>query len=137
MAKEKTQFKPGQSGNPGGRPKGKSKVAQLRALLEPSVPDLVAKAKEMAMAGDVAALRLCLERVLPPLKAMDSPVQIEGLSGTQGLSEQGGEVINAMAEGSINPSEAATLLKALADQAKIVEVEELEKRITALEECSR
>ena len=89
------------------------------------------------MPGDVAALRLCLERVLPPLKAMDSPVQIEGLSGTQGLSEQGGEVINAMAEGSINPSEAATLLKALADQAKIVEVEELEKRITALEECSR
>ncbi|MEJ1367982.1 MAG: DUF5681 domain-containing protein [Candidatus Sedimenticola sp. (ex Thyasira tokunagai)] len=137
MGKEKTQFKPGQSGNPGGRPKGKSKVAQLRSLLEPSVPDLVAKAIEMAMAGDVAALRLCLERVLPPLKAMDSPVQIEGLSGSLGLSEQGGTVINAMANGSISPTEAATLLKALADQAKIVEVEELDKRITALEECSR
>lgn len=134
MGKEDTQFKLGQSGNPKGRVKGSGKLAQLRALLEPHAPELVDKAKELAMSGDVAALRLCLERVLPPLKAKESPVQIEGLSGTQGLSEQGGMVINAMAQGVVSPTEAATLLKALADQAKIVEIDELEERLSNLEE---
>ena len=75
MAKEKTQFKPGQSGNPKGRPPGrKGKNTAIRELLDPHKKDLVEKAVDLAMAGDTTALRLCLERLYPPIKATDDPV---------------------------------------------------------------
>lgn len=48
MPKEDTQFKPGQSGNPGGRPKGPSPLNELRKLMDENAsPEKLA---EFAMA---------------------------------------------------------------------------------------
>ena len=128
------RFKKGESGNPTGRPKGiKDKRTALRAFLEPHAEALVQKAKNLAMEGDTTALRLCLERLVPPIKIKDEPVEIEGLEGTQSLVEQGQAIINALAKGQLTPSEAATLMQSVATQARIIEVEELDRRLTALE----
>lgn len=60
------RFQPGQSGNPKGKVPGTlSRRAQLAKLLEPHGEALINKAVELALAGDVVALRLCLERLLP------------------------------------------------------------------------
>ncbi|MGH8625106.1 MAG: DUF5681 domain-containing protein [Gammaproteobacteria bacterium] len=66
MAKP-TSWKQGQSGNPEGRPPGaKDKRTALRALLTPHAQELVMRAVELAKSGDTTALRLCLERLIPP-----------------------------------------------------------------------
>lgn len=66
-----TRFKPGQSGNPGGRPKMKPWTAaiQERADLPVSKDDsraalraVVEKLFEMALAGDLAAIREIIDR---------------------------------------------------------------------------
>ena len=63
-----TKFKPGISGNPKGRPKGaRDKRTELRSLLEPHAKDLVEKVVELAKGGDTTAIRLCLERLIPPI----------------------------------------------------------------------
>ena len=63
-------YEKGQSGNPSGRPPGiRDKRTALRALLEPHAPALIAKAVEMAKAGDATALRICLDRLIPPAKS--------------------------------------------------------------------
>lgn len=65
-------FKAGQSGNPKGRPKGsKDKRTELRELLEPHAPELIQKAVDMALGGDVSALKMCLDRLIPPIKSLE------------------------------------------------------------------
>lgn len=65
-------FQRGKSGNPAGRPKGsKDKRTELRALLEPHAPALVQKAVEQALDGDTAALKLCLDRLIPPVRSIE------------------------------------------------------------------
>src|SRR5215470_15837058 len=61
-------FEPGQSGNPSGRPKGSRNKATIavEALLENEAEALTRKVIELALGGNLAALRLCFERLLPP-----------------------------------------------------------------------
>ncbi|WP_334031690.1 DUF5681 domain-containing protein [Burkholderia orbicola] len=127
-----TQFKKGQSGNPAGKPRGtRDKRTALRELLQPHAADLVAKAVELAKAGDTTALRICIDRCIPAIKAKDAPVDLPELTGS--LAEQGAAVMLAMARGRITPDEANAVMQVIAAQARIIEVDELEKRLAILE----
>ena len=53
-------WKPGQSGNPKGRPAGTGEVAKLRAAIADRVPELLAAMMARALDGDVGASRLLL-----------------------------------------------------------------------------
>ena len=72
-----SQFPPGQSGNPAGRPKGARNKATLalETLLDGQAEALTQKAIELALGGDMMALRMCLDRILPARR--DRPVSIE------------------------------------------------------------
>ena len=127
------RFVKGQSGNPAGRPKGiPDQRTALRSLLEPHAQELVAKAVKLALDGDTTALRICIERLIPPMKARDEAVQLG--SAKAGLSEQGRAVLEAAAAGNITPERAATMMQSIAAQARIVELIELEERVKRLEE---
>lgn len=127
-----TQFKKGQSGNPAGKPRGtRDKRTALRELLQPHAADLVAKAVELAKAGDTTALRICIDRCIPVIKAKDAPVDLPELTGS--LAEQGAAVMRAMARGRITPDEANAVMQVISAQARIIEVDELEKRLAVLE----
>ena len=59
-----TKFKPGQSGNPHGRPKGSRHKTTLaiEKLLDGEGEEITRKAIEKAKEGDMAAIRLRLDR---------------------------------------------------------------------------
>lgn len=135
MATEKPKrgrWASGVSGNPAGRKPGTGKVSRLRESLNPHLPKILKKLVSMALGGDVQAARILLERTIPPLRPAESPITIT-MPADAGLSAQGRAVIAATAAGTIAPSQAAVLLAGLAALAKIVEVDELAKRIEALE----
>src|SRR6476620_7923643 len=133
-----TRFKPGQSGNPSGRPKGarhRTTVA-IEALLEGEGEALTRKAIELAKAGDMQALRLCLDRILPPRK--DSPVAFD-LPEMKTLNDAVpamGALVKAVGRGDLTPTEAGELTKMVQAFAKIIETAELEERVRKLEEAS-
>ena len=69
----KTRGRPFAKGNPG-RPRGARHRVTLaaEALLDGEAEALARKAVELALAGDTLALRLCLDRILPPRR--DRPI---------------------------------------------------------------
>lgn len=130
----KSRWKPGQSGNPTGRPK---RIGMVRELLEVRRKDLVTKAIDLALAGDVGALRLCIERLAPPLKSNSEPVVIAGLADAKTLTEKCEAIVQAVGKGVVSPTVAGELLAAVGSMAKSMEVDELARRVAALENENR
>lgn len=130
------KFVKGCSGNPTGRPPGISdKRVQLRALLEPSKEKLIRKAVSLALAGEVGALKLCIERLIPVLRPTSEPVQINLPTGT--LSEQAESIFLETVKGKLLPDDAKQLLELLHGRLKIHEIESLEERISDLEKYAQ
>jgi len=122
------------AGNPG-KPKGtrhKATVATL-ALLDGEADRLTRKAVEMALTGDVTALRLCLERIVPPRK--DAPVTfpLPAMQSAGDAAKAAGAVLEAVAEGDLTPIEGAHVMGLVDAYRRTLEAMELEARIAALE----
>ena len=124
-------WRAGQSGNPRGRRPGSGEVAKLRAAIAEHVPTILERLVAAALQGDTGAARLLLERVCPPLKATEEPAPLALPDGT--LTEQGRAVLGAVAAGDLAPGQGGVLLGAIATLARVAEVDELERRLTALE----
>lgn len=108
-------------------------MAKLRDSIAKDIPAIVAVLVAQAKAGDVAAARVLIERVIPAIKSLDSPVKFK-LATEGSMSDQGEALIQAMAGGAITPDQGNRLLSSLAMLAKLVETDELEARIAALEQ---
>ncbi len=123
-------WKKGQSGNPAGRKPG---AEVIRQLLEPKREKLVQKAVTMALAGDVTALRICIDRLAPPPRAEAPKVTIEGLSEATTLTDKANVIMDAVGRGDLAPDIGAMLVQALTNVGKVVEIDELDRRVRALE----
>ncbi len=78
------------------------------------------------------AAKACAPFMHARMSSIDQPVRVPGVQG--GPAEQGRAVIDAMAGGQLTPTQAATVMQALATLAGVIEKDELEKRIAALEQ---
>tara|TARA_R110000822_G_scaffold307176_1_gene433998 strand:+ start:12354 stop:12794 length:441 start_codon:yes stop_codon:yes gene_type:complete len=125
-------WKPGQSGNPGGRPPGTGLSGELRRAIADRAPAIVQSLIKQAEGGDVQAARALLDRIVPPLKASAAPVIVAGLTAGTPL-ERAAATLSAAGEGQLPPDLAAAIVGALGTLARIRESEELEARIRALE----
>ncbi len=109
------RFRPGQSGNPAGRPRGARNRATLAAaaLLEGEGEALTRKAVELALDGDVGAMRLCLERILP--RRQDAPVRlavdVEEIRTPADASKVAAAALAALAAGDLSPREALAVVR--------------------------
>jgi hypothetical protein len=128
-------FKPGQSGNPAGRPKGSRNKTTLavEALLDGEAEAITRKAIEKAKGGDMIAIRLCMDRLVPPVK--DRPVTFEmpGIESAQDAAVAVGAVLRAVADGNLTPIEAAEVSKIVSTYVTALEASDLEQRIANLE----
>lgn len=130
------KFKRGEINNPSGRPKGSGSRQKLfNELVMPHKDEIVTTAINLALSGNETILRVMLDRLLPktpPDDPITFSIDLEGLA----LSEQSKKVVLLISSGELSPSEGNALLSALSTHSRLVETDELIKRIEKLENKS-
>jgi len=125
------QFTKGASGNPAGRPKGiKDKRHRFSEAIESMIPQVLDSVFQKAIAGDMTAARMLLDRTLPNKRPEQERVEI---SHTGNFPSDAQNVLRSVLDGEVSPDVGASLLSAMTSVLKAIEVEELTKRIEALE----
>ncbi len=132
--KNTTRFEKGTSGNPNGRPKGSRNRSTLAAetLLDGEAEALTRKAIELALNGDLSAIRLCLERLIPARRSRVIQFDLPETSTVEDVVIAYDAVITAMADGEISPDEAATVAGVLESKRKAIETVELAEELNAM-----
>ena len=105
-------------------------ILATRALPEQG-NELLATAVEMAKNGDTTMLSFLINRILPASKPETAPTEIALPAGS--LTEQATAVVNAAASGALSASTAGELLAGLGVVGRLTELDEITKRLTALE----
>lgn len=128
-------FRPGQSGNPAGKPKGARNKATRTALalMEGAADEIVQAVIDEARGGNIQAARVVLDKLVPNAKDRTVRVDLPGLDTASGVADAQTEILRAVASGDLTPGEASTLSGIVEGRRKALETVELERRIEALE----
>ena len=125
------QFTKGTSGNPAGRPKGiKDKRHRYSEAIDSMIPQVLDCVFQRAIAGDMTAAKMLLDRTLPNKRPEQERVEI---SHTGSIPSDAQNVLRSVLDGEVSPDVGASLLSAMTSVLKVIEVEDLAKRIEALE----
>ena len=131
MSLSSTSFKPGESGNPAGRPVGAtSERHKLIKMFDEAAPDLVKKSIEIAKTGDSAMMRTCLERIFPK-KREETYVKIEDFAH-KGYEHQAKVLDQGLENNTISAEIWELMHKTISRK---FEIEEIDRRLSMLEKA--
>ena len=118
-----------------GRPKGSRNKATIaiESLLEGQSEALTQIAISKALDGDSFALRLCLDRIAPPMKDKPMVFPLPQMWDAMDASQAAGSVLSAVSEGTLTPIEATRVMGLIDSYRRTLELTDIEFRIKALE----
>ena len=99
---------------------------------EGKVTALVEKVYAAALAGDMVAARLLLDRVLPALRTQAAPVHVE-LDASASLTARAEALLMAAAAGELPADIASELIRSIAAVTGIEQADELRHRLDQIE----
>jgi Family of unknown function (DUF5681) len=128
-------FQKGESGNPAGRPRGaRSRTTILmQNLLTERAEAIGRKVIELAEQGDIAAIRLCLDRLAPVRKDEPVAVELPPLEKPTDSVAAAATIVAAVAAGDLTPAEAADLAKVVDIYVRALDSKGFDERLTELE----
>lgn len=129
-----TRGKPFERGNPG-KPKGARSRATVaaEALLDGEAEGLTRKAIDMALEGDTVALRLCLERLVPPRKDRPLAFDLPPINDAKDHPAVLASVLEAVAGGDLTPTEGQAFAGLMEQHRRAIETADIVERLEALE----
>jgi len=134
--KKQGKFKKGFSGNPLGRPRGIRNKATIsaEALFEGEIEGICRKAIEEAKRGNIQAIKLVLDRILPPKKEASIFIDLPTTKTSSDILEAIHRVAQAVSRGELSPTEGDCLTRIIERQVKVIEMNDFEERLKKLEE---
>jgi hypothetical protein len=103
------------------------------AIMEADADTISRKAVELALGGDLTAIRIVLDRLVAPRRDRPVEIALPKIVTASDLVAAASAIVEAIAEGAVTPSEAAALSTAVSGVAKAVEIYEIAERLTRLE----
>jgi hypothetical protein len=117
-----------------GRPRGsQNKRTALLKALEGHGDAVVRQCLVMALRGDPTALRLCMERLIPPCKSAGPPFQMREVKSVEDLSSAFSTIFREVARGRMTAQDGQAISAALETRRRLAETEEFESRLEAVE----
>lgn len=113
----------------GSRNKRNRVLDEVLAIDEKAIAD---KLSELAKGGNLSAIGICADYLWAKRKPQGEPIELDGMEG-KSIAEQGARIVQALATGELTTDEATAAMGVVSSQSRIIEVDELEKRIEALE----
>ena len=128
-------FRKGKSGNPDGRPRGARNRTTLavEALLDGEAEALTRKAIELALNGDHMALRICLDRIVPPRRERRLSFTLPPLNSAEDTVQAMAAIVAAVASGDITLGEAVEMGRLVELFIKAIEANDFDQRLRFLE----
>jgi hypothetical protein len=132
-------FQKGQSGNPAGRPRGSRNRSKLlfQDRLDADVEAIADKVVALAKAGDIAAIRLCVDRLLPVRKGEPIEFELPPFETAADTVRAAAMIATAVSAGELTPAEAADLAKVLDIYVRALETAGFEERLMRLERAQQ
>jgi hypothetical protein len=126
--------RPFEPGNPGRPPGARNKATQaIEQLAEGQAETLGQKVIELALGGNVACLRMLLDRVCPIRKSPH--VAMPQIESADDLFAAMKAIWTAIADGQLTAEEAAALCVVVDRSIKAVELNDIEARVAALKKA--
>jgi hypothetical protein len=124
----------GTIGNPQGSKRSPNrKTKAVEALLDGEATAITCKVIEKALEGDMPALRLCFDRILPARRDRPMGFEMPKIETAADAAKASSAVLAACAAGELLPSEAAEVMDLVATHIRTLELTEIEARLTAVE----
>src|SRR5688572_30526386 len=128
--RRKPRGRPFKSGNPGRPPGSKNKVTQIvEQLAEGQAEHLIKKAVELAQAGDVACLRMILDRIWPLPKGRPVNIELPPIKTSQDVLAALASLWTAMGEGRLTAEEASAMSLVVERSVQVYTLQDVVKRI--------
>ena len=131
-------FTKGVSGNPAGRPAGSRNAAteMAQALLDGEADALVRKCVELALEGNSAAMKLCLERLVPR-RGRSVKLDLPPLDSAADIAPAIAAIARSVAEGGVSPYDGVELSRIVESWVRALEIADFERRLKELENAKR
>jgi hypothetical protein len=131
-----TRFKKGQSGNPAGRPRGsRNKATQAsEILLEGDAENITRKLIELALGGNMIAIKLCINLYHQTMKGRLISLSLPALKSPKDSTRVVAAIFKASTSGEITISEAEELSNIVMNYNKCYELQDLDERLREVEE---
>jgi hypothetical protein len=130
-------FQPGNKYGRGRPPGSRNKVARVcQDTLDSHAEPLTKKCLHMAFLGNTTAMRLCMERLMPARRHRTLQFKMPSIKTIADLTTASESVLSGVARGQLTPAEGQAVSLMLEGRRRMLETQELDQRISALEDLN-
>ena len=129
-------FQPGNKYGRGRPPGSRNKTARVwQAKLDSHGENLINRCMYMAHQGNPTALRLCMERLMPARRHRTVQFKVPPVKTLADVDAASQSVLSDVARGQLTPAEGQAVSGLLEGRRRVIETQEMEQRIRALEQA--
>lgn len=122
-----------------GRPRGsRNKATRVcQDTLESYADRLIKKLLQLAFQGDPTAMRLCIDRLMPAQRQRALHFKLPSTKTLTGVVAASESVVSGVARGELTPAEGEAVSGMLDGRRRMIETQELDQRLRALESLNK